>query len=307
LSAARKAARASLNHGYANNPFIERAKDHVPNLGLGLIDWDSHCKAIRVHWILNYLNASQGSWKTVLDAWLARPDMGRASICTSTNSSQLLAALDGSNRPSIPSFWRAAVKEFRANKFNRVSDHESNHRSQPLWTNPHTQPPKIYHGYKKLWIKFGTFTVDNIINGSEFYTEDENDQNIRPYLTEEDGTHFKIDGKKLDRYKFLASYKKIKTHVTEAYANNITYEPWPGYKLMADKMCRWYDYDPRDIPGLGTMGQGRKEPLNHTNQPEKKTKAEPNAAHHPTCASTWKGTDTTFSPKTKYTTPRSTS
>jgi hypothetical protein len=112
-------------------------------------------------------------------------------------SSQLLAALDGSNRSSIPSFWRAAVKEFKANKLNCIADHEFNHRSQPLWTNSHTQPPKIYHGYKKLWIKFGTLTADNIINGSEFYTEDENDQYICPYLTEEDGTHFKIDEKNL--------------------------------------------------------------------------------------------------------------
>jgi hypothetical protein len=35
------------------------------------------------------------------------------------------------------------------------------------------------------------------------------------------------------------------------------------YKLMADKMCRWYDYDSCDIPGLGKMRQGRREPLNH--------------------------------------------
>jgi hypothetical protein len=41
-----------------------------------------------------------------------------------------------------------------------------------------------------LWIKFGTLTVDNIINGSGFYTEDETDQYIHPYLTEEDGTYF---------------------------------------------------------------------------------------------------------------------
>jgi hypothetical protein len=113
---------------------LKKEADHAPNLGLGLIDWGSNCKALRVKWILNYLNASKGPWKTVLGAWLARPDMGRASICTSTHSSPLLAALD--NRPSLPPFWVEAVKEFRANKLNRIADHESNHRSQPLWTNP---------------------------------------------------------------------------------------------------------------------------------------------------------------------------
>jgi hypothetical protein len=106
-----------------------------------------------------------------------------------------------------------AVKEFRSNKLNRIADHESNHRSQALWTNPHAQPPRFYQGYKKLWIQFGTLTasqltVDNIINGTRFCIEDENDQYIRPYLAEEDGTHFKFNGKKFDKYKFLASFEK---------------------------------------------------------------------------------------------------
>jgi hypothetical protein len=35
------------------------------------------------------------------------------------------------------------------------------------------------------------------MNGLGFLTEDENDQNIRPYLTEEDSTHVKIEGGKL--------------------------------------------------------------------------------------------------------------
>jgi hypothetical protein len=88
----------------------------------------------------------------------------------------------------------------------------------------------------------------------------------------------------------LASFEKIKAHVTEAYANNIEYEAWPGYKLMADKMCRWYAYDPRDNPGLGRHGQGRREPLNHK-PTQKKTRSEPSAAHFPTYASTSKETN----------------
>jgi hypothetical protein len=59
-------------------------------------------------------------------------------------------------------------------------------------------------------IRHALQTVDSIINGTRFYTEDENDQYIRPYLTEEDGTHFKINGKKFDRYGFLASFAKMK-------------------------------------------------------------------------------------------------
>jgi hypothetical protein len=43
----------------------------------------------------------------------------------------------------------------------------------------------------------------------------ENDQYIHLYLTEEDGTHFKIDGKKFDRYEFLASFGKKKPTSSE--------------------------------------------------------------------------------------------
>eukprot|EP00962_Isochrysis_galbana_P018103 scaffold5213_cov113-Isochrysis_galbana.AAC.5 len=74
-----------INKHAIHNP--KRSNKHAPNLGLGLIAWESHCSALRIKWILNYLNATRGPWKSVLDAWLARPEMGRASICTSTHSS----------------------------------------------------------------------------------------------------------------------------------------------------------------------------------------------------------------------------
>jgi hypothetical protein len=158
-----------MHHKAVHNP--KKANDHAPNLGLGLKDWESHCVALRIKWILNYLDASQGPWKLVLDAWLARPKMGRASICTSTHTSQLIKAID--NKPSLPPFWIEAVKEFRLMKLNRIDDSDANHRSQPLWTNPHALPPKMYHAYRWLWQNFGTLKVDNIINGTRFYTEDE--------------------------------------------------------------------------------------------------------------------------------------
>eukprot|EP00962_Isochrysis_galbana_P044409 scaffold17222_cov110-Isochrysis_galbana.AAC.2 len=117
-----------INKHAIHNP--KRSNKRVPSLGLGLIDWESHCSALRIKWILNYLNATRGPWKSVLDAWLARPEMGRASICTSTRSSQLIRAID--TKPSLPPFWAEAVKEFKRLKLNRIKDSDANHRSQPL-------------------------------------------------------------------------------------------------------------------------------------------------------------------------------
>jgi hypothetical protein len=113
---------------------------------------------------------------------------------------------------------------------------------------------------------------DNIINGTRFYTEDENDLYIRPYLTEEDGTHLKVNGKKFDRYNFLASFEKIIAHVIQTYADDITYEAWLGYKLIAEKMSKWYNYDPRDGTGLGQREQGSPSPVDNPKGNYKKTK-----------------------------------
>ena len=49
-------------------------------LGLGILPWDEHCKAIRARWILRYLDATQGDYKQVLDSWFARYQEGRSSV-----------------------------------------------------------------------------------------------------------------------------------------------------------------------------------------------------------------------------------
>jgi hypothetical protein len=36
-------------------------------LGIGLLDWPNHVKAMQVKWLLKYLDASTSSWKTILD------------------------------------------------------------------------------------------------------------------------------------------------------------------------------------------------------------------------------------------------
>eukprot|EP00962_Isochrysis_galbana_P053726 scaffold25253_cov118-Isochrysis_galbana.AAC.3 len=40
------------------------------NFGVGLLDLKNHARALRVKWALNYLDASDGQWKLILDVWL---------------------------------------------------------------------------------------------------------------------------------------------------------------------------------------------------------------------------------------------
>eukprot|EP00962_Isochrysis_galbana_P043168 scaffold16353_cov159-Isochrysis_galbana.AAC.1 len=75
-----------------------------------------------------------------------------------------------------------------------------------------------------------------------------------------DCVHY-LDGKIYDRYKFLASWEQIKSHVIQHYVQHISHEPWPCYNEVARKMERWYHYDPRDGTGLGKREQGTLVPI----------------------------------------------
>jgi hypothetical protein len=63
---------------------------------------------------------------------------------------------------------------------------------------------------------------------------------------------------------FLKSFQKIIDHVVRLYADDSTYEPWPGYKAMATRMCQWYNFDPRDGNGLGRHEQGNPAPIDQS-------------------------------------------
>jgi hypothetical protein len=44
------------------------AKGKSPHsLGIGLLDWTAHAAAIRIKWLLNYIDGRQAPWKLVLD------------------------------------------------------------------------------------------------------------------------------------------------------------------------------------------------------------------------------------------------
>jgi hypothetical protein len=50
------------------------------SLGIGVLDWASHVKAMQARWLLKYLDASDSTWKKILDCWFARTSLGRAAV-----------------------------------------------------------------------------------------------------------------------------------------------------------------------------------------------------------------------------------
>eukprot|EP00959_Pyramimonas_sp_CCMP1952_P320671 6710493-Pyramimonas_sp.AAC.1 len=53
--------------------------NHKSRLGIGLLNFANHLRALQANWILKYLDGSQAPWKSVLDEWLCRNNRDRGS------------------------------------------------------------------------------------------------------------------------------------------------------------------------------------------------------------------------------------
>ena len=91
---------------------LKNTSEKGPHLGLGLLDWDNHVKALQAKWILNYLDARQAQWKQVLDAWFCRTNMGRAAVLSTIPANKLTDGITGTSK--LPGFWKQAGKEGEA-------------------------------------------------------------------------------------------------------------------------------------------------------------------------------------------------
>ena len=58
-------------------------------LGVGLLPWEAHVKALQGHTLLRYNDATRGEWKQVLDHWLGRTAEQRGAIFANYNERPL--------------------------------------------------------------------------------------------------------------------------------------------------------------------------------------------------------------------------
>ena len=86
--------------------------DRTHDLGIGVLPWRSHVKALQVNWIQKYRDASRGEWKSLLDAWFARFPEGRGAVYTSRSVKELTASTTG-RASSLPAFWVSALSALR--------------------------------------------------------------------------------------------------------------------------------------------------------------------------------------------------
>ena len=80
---------------------VSHGKSATRTMGLGLLDWPSHVKALQAKWILNYLNARKALWKHGLDAWFCRTGLGRGAVLSTIPTKTLTGSIRG-NQSSAP-------------------------------------------------------------------------------------------------------------------------------------------------------------------------------------------------------------
>jgi hypothetical protein len=83
-------------------------------LGLGLFDWDAHCAAISVSWLLKYRDATDAPWKRVLDLWFANTILDRGAPFSFLSKRELTAYLnprkaDQGEPSKLSLFWKTAI------------------------------------------------------------------------------------------------------------------------------------------------------------------------------------------------------
>jgi hypothetical protein len=83
----------------------KRFNEKGEGLGLGLSDWESHCSAIRISWLLKYKDATDAPWKSLLDVWFANTILDRGAVFSSLPAAELTAHLNSTSAArGIPSY-----------------------------------------------------------------------------------------------------------------------------------------------------------------------------------------------------------
>ena len=147
------------------------------HLGVGLLDIESHIKALKVKQLLTYNDASQGAWKQVLDCWFQRSVYGRGAVFTTIHITELTESI--THRASaLPRFWVEAIHAVRELTLIPLGEPSRiGALGQPVFDNPCFTIP--YNIFRDFWReKARVATVRDLL------TEEGDPQPVRQIITE---------------------------------------------------------------------------------------------------------------------------
>jgi ubiquitin len=177
-------------------------------LGIGLLDWPSHVKAMQVKWLLKYLDASDSTWKTTLDCWFARTSLGRAAILAKINPKILIQSMRGNI--ALPKFWRQALDALHELPLTQIQQSQDGAMSQPIWDNRHYPPPPITNRLRDRWESLQLTVAHNRFSDREGLSPFTKDGNAQYIDTGNEYHYYKNTPKNNEQ--FLNSWDTIVTH-----------------------------------------------------------------------------------------------
>jgi hypothetical protein len=93
---------------------------------------------MEARWLLKYLDASDSTWKKILDCWFARTSLGRAAVLSSIPINTLIQSMRGNI--ALPTFWRQTLAALREVPLTLTNLSTDGALSQPIWDNLHFPP-----------------------------------------------------------------------------------------------------------------------------------------------------------------------
>jgi hypothetical protein len=157
------------------------------SLGIGLLDWASHVKAMQARWLLKYLDASDSTWKKILDCWFARTSLKRAAVLSSIPIKTLIQSLKGNI--ALPTFWRQALAALRELPLTLTNLSTDGALSQPIWDTLHFSPRRISQLHRDRWESLQVTVLHNLYSdreGKVSFTQEDNEK----YIDTENNYHY---------------------------------------------------------------------------------------------------------------------
>ena len=230
--------------------------------GAGVLSWPCHLRALQVKKLLEYMDATRGTWKDVLDHWFGRFEEGRG-VVFSTTPIKLLTSSSSGIESRIPKFWKQAITALRDLDFKlKIPGHISCNgaRAIPIWSNslfsvPNLKTMRIWRDVLELRTVRDTLKED----GSEY-----SDNDIRAYI--EHRLHTEGDNVKVARGQWttvnalIKEWRRIIACIPEYIIKAARGAPseWK-YSLVSQAMMRNLGWTPGQ--GLGPTSSGRHEPV----------------------------------------------
>ena len=254
--------------------YVKERAQYLPRreFGIGLVHWESHCRALASILLYQYNEAGEPPYKSVLDQWFGRYQEGRGAVFSTLPYKELVRPL-GHRKGRLPGIFRYALRSHRQLRLvpvdaGYVSKEEA--RAEPLWNSHRVTLTRTVRG--DSWRDLNLNRVQDLIDFTvmrPYTTRRIRDQLVSELETDGEwvvtyaGTDL-LGNTQYDRVPFSALYADWRSFICSCaealeYALGEARPELRRYSHVALQMMRAMGWNPGQ--GIGKHGQGRVEPI----------------------------------------------